>query len=132
MAALDITIIATALPTIAKRINASSAQYVWVGSSYTLASTSLTPVWAKFSDFWGRKKMMILANAFFLAGSLLVGLSASINMLIAGRIVQGIGGGGLMILNTIIIGDLFLIKQRAKHYGLSAISLPSLVELDQF
>lgn len=71
LAALDVTIVATALPTIASHLHASVSQYVWVGSSYTLASTSSTPLWAKLGDVMGRKKAIMLANAVFLAGSLL-------------------------------------------------------------
>ena len=65
--------------------------------------------------------MMVLANIFFLAGSLLAALSVSTDMLIAGRVVQGLGGGGLSILVSIIIGDLFPIRERAKYYGLTSI-----------
>jgi MFS family permease len=121
LAALDITIVATALPTIASSLHANSAQYTWVGSAYNLASTASTPLWAKLSDVVGRKSALLAANGIFLAGSLLAALSHSIVMLIGGRCLQGIGGGGIMILNTIIISDIFPIQDRAKYYGLSAI-----------
>ncbi|KAG9571350.1 MFS general substrate transporter, partial [Aureobasidium melanogenum] len=121
LAAIDITIVATALPTIASSLHATSAQYTWVGSAYNLASTASTPLWAKLSDVIGRKSALLAANAIFLAGSLLAALSHSILVLIGGRCLQGIGGGGMMILNTIIISDLFPLEDRAKYYGLSAI-----------
>lgn len=121
LSALDITIIATALPTIARHMDASGAQYVWIGSSYTLASTSLTPIWAKLSDIWGGKLMLILATTVFLAGSLLAALSTNANILIGGRVVQGLGGGGITILVSILIGHLFPLEDRAKYYGMTAI-----------
>jgi len=121
LAALDITIVATALPTIASSLHATAIQYTWVGSAYNLASTASTPLWAKLSDVIGRKAALLTANALFLAGSLLAACSNSILVLIGGRCLQGIGGGGMMILNTIIISDIFPLEDRAKYYGLSAI-----------
>ncbi|SPO01412.1 related to DHA14-like major facilitator efflux transporter (MFS transporter) [Cephalotrichum gorgonifer] len=121
LAALDVTIVATALPTIARTLNATAAQYAWVGSAYTLASTSSTPIWAKFSDIFGRKSVLLVANGAFIAGSLVAALAPSATELIGGRILQGLGGGGINILITIIIGDLFELKERAKYYGLTAL-----------
>lgn len=121
LSALDITIVATALPTIARQLGSTSAQYTWVGTSYNLASTASTPLWGKFSDIWGRKPLMLLANAFFMAGSLIAGLSRTPEMLIAGRALQGFGGGGITILITVIIADLFPLSERGKYYGMSAI-----------
>jgi MFS family permease len=121
LAALDITIVATALPTITSQLHATAAQYTWVGSSYTLASTASTPLWSKISDIWGRKPMLLAANVTFMAGSLLAGLSHTVGMLIAGRSLQGLGGGGILILSTITMADLFTLRERAKYYSLSAI-----------
>ena len=121
LAALDITIVGTALPKITSQFQASAAQYTWVGSSYTLASTSTTPLWAGASDVFGRKPVIIAANLAFLVGSTLAGSSTSIGMLIAGRTIQGFGGGGLLILNTIVIADLFDFKDRAKYYGFTGV-----------
>ncbi|KAJ0365561.1 hypothetical protein COL154_004418 [Colletotrichum chrysophilum] len=116
LSALDITIIATALPTIASTLHASAAQYAWVGSSYTLSSTASTPVWAKMSDIFGRKGTIMAAAATFMAGSLVAALAGSISVLIAGRTIQGLGGGGSLVLVTIVIGDLFKLEERAKYY----------------
>lgn len=121
LSALDMTIVATALPTIASTLNANAAQYAWVGSAYTLASTSSTPIWAKFSDIFGRKPVILVANAAFMAGSLVAALAPTITALIGGRVLQGLGGGGILVLVTIIIGDLFELKDRAKYYGLTAL-----------
>ncbi|KAH8671725.1 major facilitator superfamily-domain-containing protein [Xylariales sp. PMI_506] len=121
LGALDITIVATALPTIASSLDADAAQYAWVGSSYTLASTAATPIWAKASDVFGRKPTLLAANAVFAAGSLVAALSLSVNMLIGGRVLQGLGSGGMLILVTLIISDLFELKDRPKYYGLAGL-----------
>lgn len=118
--ALDITIVATALPTIARSLDATASEYAWVGSSYTLASTALTPIWAKMSDVFGTKILLILSSVIFMAGSLIAALSSSAKMLIVGRTFQGVGGAGLQILVTILIGVLFRIEDRAKYYGITA------------
>ncbi|KAK5048184.1 hypothetical protein LTR84_005854 [Exophiala bonariae] len=118
LSALDITIIATALPTIATHFEASSADYTWVGSSYLIAAAAATPLWGAFSNIWGRKPLLLLANIIFIAGSLVAALSHDIRMLIGGRIVQGVGGGGLLALVNICVSDLFSLRDRPKYYGI--------------
>jgi hypothetical protein len=107
LSALDITIITTALPTIAEHMHTNSTGFVWIGSAYLLAGASSEPVWAKISDIFGRKPILMLANATFLAGSVVCALSKSMTTLIAGRVIQGLGSGGLLVLVNILIGDLF-------------------------
>ncbi|KAE8397790.1 major facilitator superfamily-domain-containing protein [Aspergillus pseudonomiae] len=121
LAALDVTIIAPALPVIASHLNATTSQYTWVGSAYTLASTSTTPLWARISDIWGRRAILMLSNAVFLCGSLVCALSRSPLMLIGGRAVQGVGSGGIIVMVTIIVADLFPLRERAKYYALTGI-----------
>ena len=72
-----------------------------------LAAASSTPSWGKLSDIWGRKVILQVAVAVFFIGSTLCGASVSLGMLIVGRAVQGVGGGGLLTMVNIIIGDLF-------------------------
>ena len=110
LAALDITIITTALPTIAQHYDASASDYTWIGSSYLLAASAATPTWGKISDIFGRKPIVLAANVVFFVGSLICALSININMLIAGRVLQGIGGGGLIVLVSICISDLFSMR----------------------
>lgn len=117
LAALDVTIITTALPTIAAHFHSGAAGFTWVGSAYLLANAASVPLWGKVSDIWGRKPMIILANIIFMAGSLIAALSNSIGLLIGGRVIQGIGGGGLVILVNICIADLFSMRDRPKYYG---------------
>ncbi|KAF5011426.1 hypothetical protein FDECE_2446, partial [Fusarium decemcellulare] len=121
LGALDVTIVSTALPTIANQLHVTAREYAWIGSGYTLSTTASTPVWAKLSDIFGRKPTIMTAAAVFMAGSLICALASSSGMLIAGRVVQGFGGGGSMVLVTIIIGDLFALAERAKYYGITGI-----------
>ena len=118
LAALDVTIITTALPTIATHFEANAAGYTWIGSAYLLAAAASAPVWGKISDIFGRKNIILLANAVFMAGSLIAALSTSVGMLIAARVIQGIGGGGLVILVYVCIGDLFSMRERPKYFGI--------------
>jgi fucose permease len=118
LAALDVTIITTALPTIATHFKASAADYTWIGSSYIVACAGAVPVWGKVSDIFGRKPALLLANAIFCGGSLISALSVSVKMLIGGRVIQGIGGGGLIILVNICISDLFSMRERGKYLGI--------------
>ncbi|TAQ88864.1 hypothetical protein B7494_g2795 [Chlorociboria aeruginascens] len=113
LAALDTTIITTALPTISEHFH-SNAGYTWIGSAYLLANSASTPSWGKISDIWGRKPILLLAASIFFIGSLLAAVSVSIGMLITARAVQGVGGGGLIILVNICISDLFSMRKRGE------------------
>ncbi|KFZ10250.1 hypothetical protein V501_05273 [Pseudogymnoascus sp. VKM F-4519 (FW-2642)] len=116
LAALDVTIVTTALPTISSYFKTSMA-YTWVGSAYMLSSAASTPIWGKVSDIWGRKPILLVVSAIFFFGSALAAAAINIDMLIAGRAVQGLGGGGLLTLVNICISDLFSMRNRAKYYG---------------
>ncbi|KAF2035828.1 multidrug resistance protein fnx1 [Setomelanomma holmii] len=117
LVALDITIVTTALPTISEEFKSASG-YTWVGSAYLIAQSAATPIWGKVSDIFGRKPILLLTNAIFFVGSLLAGVSVNINMLIAARAVQGIGGGGLITLVNIAISDLFSVRDRGMYFGI--------------
>lgn len=116
LAALDVTIVTVAVPTIAEQFN-STAGYTWIGSAYLLANAAAAPVWGKISDIWGRKPILICAVAVFWVGSLLSAVSVNMSMLIASRAVQGIGGGGIVILVNICISDLFSMRRRGVYFG---------------
>ncbi|EEQ88181.2 MFS drug transporter [Blastomyces dermatitidis ER-3] len=118
LAALDMTIITTALPTISEQFKVSQGDYTWIGSAYTLGAAASMPSWGKISDIFGRKPILLLANVVFFVGSLICGLSINIKMLLAGRAVQGIGGGGLLSLVNISIGDLFSMRTRSVYYAM--------------
>jgi sugar phosphate permease len=117
LAALDTTIITTALPTISEHFH-SNAGYTWIGSAYLLANAASTPSWGKFSDIWGRKPILLVAAGIFFIGSLLAAISVNIGMLITARAIQGIGGGGLIILVNICISDLFSMRNRGTYFGI--------------
>lgn len=117
LAALDTTIITTALPTISEHFH-SNAGYTWIGSAYLLANAASVPSWGKFSDIWGRKPILLVASAVFFVGSLLAAVSVSIGMLITARAIQGIGGGGLITLVNICISDLFSLRNRGTYFGI--------------
>lgn len=116
LVALDITIVTTALPTISEEFK-SAAGYTWIGSAYLIATSAATPIWGKVSDIFGRKPILLVTNAIFFVGSLLAGVSVNIDMLIAARVIQGIGGGGLITLVNIAISDLFSVRDRGAYFG---------------
>ncbi|HEY1688085.1 MAG TPA: DHA2 family efflux MFS transporter permease subunit [Solirubrobacteraceae bacterium] len=117
LAALDQTIVATALPTIVGDLGGAS-HLSWVVTAYLLASTASTPLWGKLGDLYGRKVFFQAAIVIFLVGSALSGLSGSMTQLIAFRALQGIGGGGLMIGAQTIIGDVVSPRDRGRYQGL--------------
>ena len=116
LAALDQTIVATALPTIAGDLH-SLSRLSWVVTAYLLASTVSTPLWGKLGDQYGRKTFFQAAIVIFLAGSALAGLSGSMTELIIFRAVQGIGGGGLMVGAQTIVGDVVPPRERGRYQG---------------
>lgn len=120
VSALDITIISTASPNIASYFRSASG-YTWIGSAYTLANTATTPTWGKVSDIWGRKPLLLVGLVIFFLGSMVCALADSIEMLIAGRTIQGVGAAGLNILVNICISDLFALRDRGLYFGLLSV-----------
>ncbi|HEY3871228.1 MAG TPA: MFS transporter [Actinocrinis sp.] len=117
LAALDQTIVATALPTIVGDLGGAS-HLSWVVTAYMLASTATTPLWGKLGDLFGRKALFQICIVIFLAGSALCGQSHSMTELIAFRALQGIGGGGLMVLAMALIADVVPPRDRGRYQGL--------------
>ncbi|OJD29865.1 major facilitator superfamily transporter [Diplodia corticola] len=117
LAAMDITIITTALPTISAHFH-SAAGYTWIGSAFNLAAAASTPLWGKLSDIFGRKPVLLVANIVFFIGSLIAAVAVNIGMLIVARAIQGVGGGGLIILVNIVISDLFSMRSRGQYFGI--------------
>jgi len=116
LASMEITVVATAMPTIVSQLGGLAA-YSWVFSIYMLTSTTTVPLYGKLSDLYGRRPIYALAIGLFLAGSLLCGQAQSMPQLIAFRAVQGLGAGGLIPLAFILIGDIFTFEQRARMQG---------------
>ncbi|KAF9475844.1 MFS amino acid permease [Pholiota conissans] len=117
LAAMDQTIVATALPTIVSQLGGGK-QYSWVGTAYLLAAASLSPLYGKLSDLIGRKPILYASILIFLIGSALCGAAQSITWLVISRAVQGIGGGGIMQLVNITISDIVPLQERGKYGGL--------------
>ncbi|WP_228992874.1 MFS transporter [Streptomyces sp. DH8] len=117
LAALDQTIVSTALPTIVSELGGLD-HLSWVVTAYLLAATAATPLWGKLGDQYGRKKLFQTAIVIFLIGSVLCGVAQDMPQLIGFRALQGLGGGGLMVLSMAIVGDLVPPRERGKYQGL--------------
>ncbi|MFE9644165.1 DHA2 family efflux MFS transporter permease subunit [Streptomyces sp. NPDC006365] len=117
LAALDQTIVSTALPTIVSELGGLD-HLSWVVTAYLLAATAATPLWGKLGDQYGRKKLFQTAIVIFLIGSALCGMAQNMPQLIGYRALQGLGGGGLMVLSMAIVGDLVPPRERGKYQGL--------------
>ncbi|OOG00389.1 hypothetical protein ASPCADRAFT_148 [Aspergillus carbonarius ITEM 5010] len=105
LAALDITIVSTALPEM-------------IASSYLLANASCVPLWGRISDIWGRKLILMIVVVLFLGGSLICGVAINTAMVIAGRAIQGIGSGGITVLANICVSDMFNVRRRSAYLGI--------------
>ncbi|MBW4030021.1 MAG: MFS transporter [Acidobacteria bacterium] len=116
LAALDQSIVSTALPTIAGDLH-NLNELSWVVTSYLITSTISLPLWGKLGDLFGRKKLFQVSILIFLAGSILSGLSHSMVQLISFRAIQGIGAGGLLVGSQAIIGDVIPPRQRGRYMG---------------
>ena len=117
LAALDQTIVATALPTIVGDLGGLS-HLSWVTSAFLLAQTAVTPIYGKLGDLYGRKRVLQSAVLVFLAGSALCGQAGSMTELIAFRAIQGLGAGGLIVLVQAVVGDVVPPRERGKYQGL--------------
>lgn len=117
LAALDSTIVATALPTIVGELG-GLGHLSWVVTAYLLAQTAVTPLYGKLGDIYGRKRVLQVGILLFLAGSVLCGLSRSMNQLIVFRAIQGLGGGGLMVTTQAVVGDIVAPRDRGRYQGI--------------
>ena len=132
LAALDQTIVSTALKSIVEDFNGLN-HYTWVVTAYLLTSTASTPLYGKISDLYGRRIVFQFAIVTFLLGSILAGASQNMEQLIATRALQGLGAGGLMALTFVIIGDIVPPRERGRYqgyfgavWGLSSVAGPLL------
>ncbi|HET8746537.1 MAG TPA: MDR family MFS transporter [Ramlibacter sp.] len=117
LAALDQTIVGTALPVIVGELGGLE-RLSWVVTAYLLAQTVVTPVYGKLGDLYGRKRMLQIAVVIFLVGSALCGMSRNMPELIVFRAVQGIGGGGLMVTAMAVVADILPPRERGRYQGL--------------
>jgi EmrB/QacA subfamily drug resistance transporter len=117
LSALEATAVSTAMPTVVSSLGGLNI-YSWVFAAYVLTSTISLPFWGRLSDLYGRKRFYVIGIAIFLIGSALSGQSKSMSALILFRGLQGFGGGGLLTLGMIIVGEMFSLQERARVQGL--------------
>lgn len=118
LAALDQTIVSTALPTIANDLKMGAAGYSWVGTAYLLASTGMIPLYGRLSDLVGRKPLFFFAIIIFLFGSGMVAAAQNTVWICASRGVQGVGGGGIIGLVQVVTSDIVPLHKRGAFQGL--------------
>ncbi|KAI1341989.1 major facilitator superfamily transporter [Xylariaceae sp. FL0016] len=117
MVSLDASIIITSLPTLVNDLGGTATQGFWVGTSYLLANAVTMPVIAAISNIFGRPHCLIFALVFFTAGSLLCCLAQNMTVMLVGRSIQGVGGGGIVIIGLVIFTDMVPLRYRPKWYG---------------
>ncbi|KIX93074.1 uncharacterized protein Z520_11131 [Fonsecaea multimorphosa CBS 102226] len=120
MVALDGTSISVALPIIAKKLHGTAIEAFWAGTSFLLASTVFQPNFASFSHIFGRMPVIMVSIALFFIGVMMAALSNDFGLLLAGRAVQGIGGGGVMAMTEIVVTDLVPLRYRGQWAGIIA------------
>ncbi len=117
LSALDQTIVSTALPTIVGELGGLD-KLSWVVTAYILSSTIVVPLYGKFGDLFGRKIVLQIAIVLFLVGSALCGLAQNMTQLVLMRALQGLGGGGLMVISMAAVADVIPPADRGRYQGL--------------
>ncbi len=117
VAMLSSTVVSNALPTILNDLQGGESAYTWVVTATLLATTASTPLWGKFADLTSKKLLMQVAIAVYIAGSVVAGLSESIGMLIACRVVQGVGAGGILALTQVVMASMVSPRERGRYSG---------------
>ena len=116
--ALDATILVPVLPTLAIDLNGTSAEAFWTGTAYLLAHSVLQPSISSLSEIFGRRELLVPSIAFFGVGSIICGVAKNFATLLSGRVVQGVGGAGIISLSQLIFADLVPLRQRPKYFSL--------------
>ena len=120
LSALDLTIVTTALPTIASDFGSGSG-YVWIGGAYILAYTAILLIWGAVANIWGRKPVMLIAVAIFFVGSLICATVQQLDAFIVGRAIQGLGAAGMGVMVNVVISDLFSLRERGLYLAIVSI-----------
>ncbi|EOM76744.1 major facilitator superfamily multidrug [Rhodococcus rhodnii LMG 5362] len=116
-ALLSTTIVANALPTIIADLDGSQTAYAWVITTALLANAASTPIWGKLADLFNKKLLVQLSIVIFVVGSMIAGLAHNVPLLLAARVIQGIGMGGLTALVVAIIGSIVSPRERGRYSG---------------
>lgn len=117
MAALDATSISIAIPTITKDLNGTAVEGFWSGTGFLLPCTVFQPLFGSMSDIFGRKPALCVSLVLFAVGAVLAAVAKDMTLLLAGRAVQGIGGGGIVVLAEIIITDVVELRRRGNYFA---------------
>ncbi|WWC89598.1 uncharacterized protein L201_004523 [Kwoniella dendrophila CBS 6074] len=117
IAALDQSIVATALPTIAAEFNTTPSEYSWIGTSYLLSQVMMNPVNGRLTDIIGRKPALYMAVGFLLVFSALCGAAKNATWLIIARAFAGLGGGSVVSLSLIVVSDVVPLEKRGAYQG---------------
>src|SRR5262245_46885492 len=121
MGSLDNTILASALPTIGRDLG-DVRNLPWLITAYLIASTAVTPLYGKISDIHGRRATLLIAVSCYMAGSIICALAPNMFVLIVGRVVHGLGGGGLTATGMVVLGDIAAPRDRGRYYGYFSIT----------
>lgn len=124
LGSFDATVVAAILSTIASELNAL-ASIQWVATGYMVACAAFQPLFGKLSDIFGRKNLLVLCNVFFALGCTICGFSNSLVILVVGRIIAGMGGGGLMTIGTVVMSDFIPLRERGLYQGIGNICFGS-------
>jgi MFS family permease len=124
MAAADQTLLATATPAIAASIG-GLRDTSWIAVGYLLASATIVPLYGRLGDAHGRRTMLLVALGVFTLGSLACAVAQTLPQLVAARVLQGLGGGGLMTLSQALIGELVPPRERMRFQGYFALVFTS-------
>lgn len=116
MGSLDNTILASALPTIGREFG-DVHNLPWLITAYLIANTAITALYGKISDIHGRRRTLLIAVSLYMAGSLVCALAPNMFVLILGRVLHGLGGGGLTSTGMVVLGDIASPRDRGKYYG---------------
>jgi EmrB/QacA subfamily drug resistance transporter len=119
LAVADQTLLATATPSIARELGGLQ-DTTWIALGYMIAMTVTAPLYGRLGDRFGRRDMLLLSTALFGLGSLACGLVPNLGLLVAARVLQGLGGGGLVVLSQAIVGELVPPRERARFQGFFA------------
>ena len=114
---MDATTLSVALPIIAAKLKGSAIEAFWSGTSFLLTATVFQPSYASFSHIFGRKPLVFVALTLFALGTIIAAVSNNFTVMLVGRSIQGVGGGGMISLTEVVITDLVPLRERGKWLG---------------
>ncbi|KAG0640926.1 major facilitator superfamily domain-containing protein [Tuber brumale] len=116
-AALDATSLSVALPIMSQKLHGTAIEAFWSGTSFLITSTVFQPNFASLSDIFGRRSLILVALVFFTVGAIVAAVANNFTVILVGRSIQGVGGGGIISLTEIIVTDIVPLRERGKYFG---------------